>query len=323
LPFYKVQIIKGDRKIERVLSSNKSEREKHSGETDTVDTEKPTTHTVSILYDGEPVEVKTSAETVGQLAEEAGLRGNLVPIHSTPIFEGLKIHSFPIESRIEESEESIPFKTERIKDSSLEKGKETVSQEGENGTKKLFYEVHSENGVEVSRTLAREEVTKEPVNKIIKVGTKVEQAEPPPQKTEKKTQGVSINPEKSQNTSTQSGVCALDGNRSWYDPGRFIYGKTDYQHNPFNDIGCYPDAQQGYASHYGYDHKSATGAASTRYPWGTKLRVTNLSNGKSTIVTVNDWGPFVSGRVIDMSQTSFSKIASPSEGIINVRVEPV
>ena len=63
-----------------------------------------------------------------------------------------------------------------------------------------------------------------------------------------------------------------------------------------------------------YSHTTAH-----RYlPFGTRLRVTNKYNGKSVIVRVNDRGPFVSGRGLDLSYAAFSKIASPSSGVVDV-----
>lgn len=54
------------------------------------------------------------------------------------------------------------------------------------------------------------------------------------------------------------------------------------------------------------------------FPFGTRLRVTNQSNGKSVLVTVTDRGPFVAGRSLDLSIGAFSKIASPSQGVASV-----
>ena len=53
-------------------------------------------------------------------------------------------------------------------------------------------------------------------------------------------------------------------------------------------------------------------------PFGTRLRVTNQSNGKSVVVTVTDRGPFVADRSLDLSLGAFSKIASPSQGVARV-----
>ncbi len=53
-------------------------------------------------------------------------------------------------------------------------------------------------------------------------------------------------------------------------------------------------------------------------PFGTRLRVTNQSNGKSVVVKVTDRGPFHGGRILDLSHGSFSRIASPSSGVVEV-----
>lgn len=79
---------------------------------------------------------------------------------------------------------------------------------------------------------------------------------------------------------------------------------------------------EGYASWYRY--KGCNCAASPDYPKGTKLKVTNLKNGKSIVVKINDWGPDRSvhpDRVIDLDIVAFKKIASKSQGLCKVKVE--
>ena len=53
-------------------------------------------------------------------------------------------------------------------------------------------------------------------------------------------------------------------------------------------------------------------------PFGTRLRVTNQRNGKSVIVRVNDRGPFVGDRDLDLSYGAFSSIAQPGQGVASV-----
>ncbi len=53
-------------------------------------------------------------------------------------------------------------------------------------------------------------------------------------------------------------------------------------------------------------------------PFGTKLRVTNRANGRSVIVRVNDRGPYVGDRDLDLSYGAFGKIASPGQGVASV-----
>ncbi len=65
--------------------------------------------------------------------------------------------------------------------------------------------------------------------------------------------------------------------------------------------------------------KNAFTAAHKTLPFGTEVEVTNLANGKSVIVRINDRGPYGPGRVIDLSSNAFSKLAPLSRGVINVQ----
>jgi len=56
-------------------------------------------------------------------------------------------------------------------------------------------------------------------------------------------------------------------------------------------------------------------------PFGAMVRVTNLANGKSVVVKVNDRGAFKRGRIIDLSKSAFSAISNIRDGIIKVKIE--
>ena len=63
-------------------------------------------------------------------------------------------------------------------------------------------------------------------------------------------------------------------------------------------------------------------AAHKTLPFGTKLKVTNLDNGNSVIVTINDRGPYKRGRVIDLSRQAFRQLDSEKRGILkNISIE--
>ncbi len=91
--------------------------------------------------------------------------------------------------------------------------------------------------------------------------------------------------------------------------------------------------QSGVASFYGEKwngRRTANGeifntyeltAAHKTLPFGTKVKVTNESNGKSVIVRINDRGPFVKGRIIDLSTAAFSTIGDVESGITKVKLE--
>ena len=99
------------------------------------------------------------------------------------------------------------------------------------------------------------------------------------------------------------------------------------------DLGKFAHYQNGVASYYSKGlngSKTASGerhqmtemvAAHKTLPFVTKVKVTNLSNGKEVIVKINDRGPFVKGRVIDLSYGAFSQIESPGKGVTQVKLE--
>jgi rare lipoprotein A len=72
------------------------------------------------------------------------------------------------------------------------------------------------------------------------------------------------------------------------------------------------------ASYYGTPQDGYGYSSGKLITFGTKLRVVNQHNGKSVIVRVNDRGPFVSGRGLDLSYGAFKTISSPSYGVVSV-----
>jgi rare lipoprotein A len=91
--------------------------------------------------------------------------------------------------------------------------------------------------------------------------------------------------------------------------------------------------QTGEASWYGAQHhgrKTASGAvfdqgaltaAHPTLPFGTRVRVTNLANERAVEVEINDRGPFVGNRIIDLSQAAAKSIGMIGSGTANVRIE--
>ncbi|MDT4847406.1 rlpA: rare lipoprotein A [compost metagenome] len=90
---------------------------------------------------------------------------------------------------------------------------------------------------------------------------------------------------------------------------------------------------EGKASYYGARHhgkKTASGerfdqhaltAAHRSLPFGSRVLVTNLRNDKSVVVRINDRGPFVRGRIIDLSHKAAAQIDMLRAGVVPVRVE--
>ena len=87
--------------------------------------------------------------------------------------------------------------------------------------------------------------------------------------------------------------------------------------------------QVGHASWYALHSRTASGemmnpsdmtAAHRSLPFGTRVLVENLSNGHSVVVRINDRGPFVQGRIIDVSQAAASSLGMLGSGTARVRV---
>jgi rare lipoprotein A len=92
------------------------------------------------------------------------------------------------------------------------------------------------------------------------------------------------------------------------------------------------DSSYGVASFYTEDEWTASGerfntramtAAHPSLPFGTKLRVTNVTNGRSVVVRINDRGPFVPGRVVDLSESAAESLGMVERGIVKVKLDVV
>jgi len=79
--------------------------------------------------------------------------------------------------------------------------------------------------------------------------------------------------------------------------------------------------EQGIASYYNYSRSSGLTAAHRTLPLGSQVRVTNLANGRTTVVKIVDRGPFIRGRIIDVSPVAASVLGFRQAGITRVRIE--
>ncbi|MBS1976024.1 MAG: septal ring lytic transglycosylase RlpA family protein [Bacteroidetes bacterium] len=84
----------------------------------------------------------------------------------------------------------------------------------------------------------------------------------------------------------------------------------------------YADRFEGHLTSSGEKYKAGKLTAAHRtLPFGTKLKVTNLANNKSVEVVVNDRGPFVEGRIIDLSKSAAEKLEYTVQGVAEVKIE--
>ncbi len=91
----------------------------------------------------------------------------------------------------------------------------------------------------------------------------------------------------------------LDGDASWY--GKLHHGRKTASGEVFN--------------------MNKLTAAHKTLPLGTKVRVTNIENGKSVIVKINDRGPFAKNRILDLSYSAAQKIDMTKKGHAKVLIE--
>ena len=92
------------------------------------------------------------------------------------------------------------------------------------------------------------------------------------------------------------------------------------------------DASYGLASFYGHKSQTASGekfnareltAAHRTLPFGTRVRVTNVATGRSVTVLVNDRGPFVTGRIVDVSYSAAEMLGIIGRGVAKVKLDVV
>ena len=107
------------------------------------------------------------------------------------------------------------------------------------------------------------------------------------------------------------------------------------KHTPFaprRDAGDTRAASHGVASFYTEGTETASGekfnalemtAAHPTLPFGTKLRVTDVASGRSVTVRVNDRGPYVAGRVVDVSYSAANALGMVGKGVANVKLDVV
>jgi rare lipoprotein A len=99
----------------------------------------------------------------------------------------------------------------------------------------------------------------------------------------------------------RDGVAHQVGMASWY--GGKFHGRTTASGEP-------------------YDMNDLT-AAHPNLPFGTKVRVTNLANGRSVVLRINDRGPYVKPRIIDVSRQAAERLGFRRAGLAKVRVEVI
>lgn len=126
---------------------------------------------------GKKFVVRTFKRTIGEVLDEKGIVLGAQDRIDPPLNAGVLPDGTVNITRVEETEvvekREIPFKTNTQLDANIYACSSVTAQEGRSGSKKVIYHVRRENGVEVSRRFVSEKITAEPVDKIVKNGTKI------------------------------------------------------------------------------------------------------------------------------------------------------
>ena len=273
------------------LSASRSEAIGREG----LSLEVSTAKNVSLIHQGQTTPVKV-AGTVGDALAEAGVAADdddiLTPAADTVLTEGLEISVVVVDQSTSTKEVAIPFEKTEKESADLAKGKKKVETKGEDGLKTETYLDIYHDGVLQSSTLQGEEVTKKPVSEVTLVGTKEEEKKE--KEKEEPAPGDSSGGGSEDLTPATGNTCKA----SYYWQGQMT--ATGERFNP-NDLT----------------------AAHKTLKFGTKVKVTNPSNGKSVVVRINDRGPYIAGRCLDLSKAAMEAIGGTSAGVITVNWETV
>lgn len=241
--------------------------------------------------------------------------------------DGMVVHV----QRLREGErtvtEEIPFETETVEDDTLPAGTTKVKTEGKNGTLEKVVKETKEDGEVTATETVSEKVTVEPTTEVVLKGTKEEA--PEPEETQESSPSSSSDDSSSDDSSSSEGSSSSGSSSS--SSSRSSSSESEESGTASGNVTTCG------ASHYGdgdgthggptasgetFDRNAMTAAHKT-LPLGTKLRVTNPSNGKSVVVRINDRGPYVGGRCLDLSSGAFSQIADLGQGHITVQYQKI
>lgn len=216
---------------------------------------------VTVVVDGARRDVVGAADTVEELLKNAGITlGDFdwtKPSRSSEPEGGDEIKVVRVGHRTQTERVEIAPETVTKKDPTLTKGTKKVVADGSAGLREVTYRVVVENGRVTSRKVVSSRTIREPVDRVVKVGTK---------------------------PSFTGGAGSDTGIASWFNADGFI-------------------------------------AAHRTLPFGTVVRVTNLNTGKTINVTIRDRGPFIDGRIIDLSDDAFAALAPLGSGTFRAKIE--
>lgn len=133
---------------------------------------------ITLVVKGEETSVSTFKSTAKEILEEQNIKydGNdIVSVDlDSKLKDGSKIEIIDVKEEVIKENKEVPFEVNVVEDDNLLKGKTEVKTEGQAGKNELVYKITYHNGRQMEKKFVEELVSVEPVNKIVKKGTKVE-----------------------------------------------------------------------------------------------------------------------------------------------------
>lgn len=130
----------------------------------------------TLNIDGNIEIITTTKKTIREAFEEAGVWVNqtdrVEPDIDSVVEDDMNVSVFRIQHQEITVDKEIPFTSQEVSDSTLEKGKTRIKTRGANGLKRTTYAITTENGIEVKREVLSEVTVKNPVTQVVAVGTK-------------------------------------------------------------------------------------------------------------------------------------------------------
>lgn len=209
----------------------------------------------------------------------------------TPLADGMKITLTMVDQKSQKRRVAVPFSTKRVENPSMAKGATEIATKGVKGTNEETWTVVYKDSKKVSEKKVSTKVVKAPVTQVVKVGTKKAESS---SASSRSNAGSRSNSGSTSNPVTSGSTCVAS-----------TYGEGD------------GTAGGPTASGETFDPSALT-AASRTLPLGSTIRVTNVNNGRTVTVRINDRGPYVGGRCLDLSTAAMNAIA-PGQGLVTVR----
>ena len=250
---------------------------------------------VTVVADGKTSEVVTDSPTVDGVLDGLGLTlgpdDRVTPAGDADVEAGMRIVVERIDIKRETRDLAVPYDTEERSTDELDAGESRELQPGRDGVEEVTELVTVVDGVERSREVISRTTITAAQTRIVEVGTGTSApARPAP-------------------------AASSDSQDSASPPA----SEPEPEPEPEPEQTSSSNEQTGQASYYHHPEEGMTAAHRT-LPFGTVVTVTNLANGQSVNVTINDRGPYIDGRIIDLNDTAFERIASYDSGVIDVRI---